>query len=100
NWPSEVFNFCGGENVFANTAAPYPQVSIEQVITRQPEVLFTYRHAMSDDGMWAQWKNELPALRNNHVWSINSDWINRPTPRTLNAIIEVCEHFESVRRKR
>ncbi|HAV1350947.1 vitamin B12 ABC transporter substrate-binding protein BtuF [Vibrio parahaemolyticus] len=100
NWPSEVFNFCGGENVFANTAAPYPQVSIEQVITRQPEVLFTSRHAMSDDGMWAQWKNELPALRNNHVWSLNSDWINRPTPRTLNAIIEVCEHFESVRRKR
>lgn len=45
-------------------------------------------------------KNELPALRNNHVWSLNSDWINRPTPRTLNAIIEVCEHFESVRRKR
>ncbi|MEF1262669.1 ABC transporter substrate-binding protein [Vibrio harveyi] len=100
NWPSEVFTFCGGENIFAKGSAPYPQVSIEQVITRQPEVLFTSRHAMSNDGMWAEWKSDIPALKNGHVWSLNSDWINRPTPRTLNAITEVCEHFESVRQKR
>ena len=100
NWPSEVFTFCGGENIFAKGSAPYPQVSIEQVITRHPEVLFTSRHAMSNDGMWSEWKNDIPALKNNHVWSLNSDWINRPTPRTLNAITEVCEHFETVRQKR
>ncbi|NMU24035.1 ABC transporter substrate-binding protein, partial [Vibrio parahaemolyticus] len=51
NWPSEVFTFCGGENIFAASSAPYPQVSIEQVITRQPEVIFTSRHAMSNDSM-------------------------------------------------
>ncbi|EGQ9761886.1 vitamin B12 ABC transporter substrate-binding protein BtuF [Vibrio alginolyticus] len=100
NWPSEVFTFCGGENIFAASSAPYPQVSIEQVITRQPEVIFTSRHAMSNDGMWAEWSNELLALKNKHIWSLNSDWINRPTPRTLNAIKEVCEHFKSVRQKR
>ncbi|WP_029789781.1 MULTISPECIES: vitamin B12 ABC transporter substrate-binding protein BtuF [Vibrio] len=100
NWPSEVFTFCGGKNIFAKGSAPYPQVSIEQVITRQPEVLFTSRHAMSNDGMWAEWKSDIPALKNGHVWSLNSNWINRPTPRTLNAITEVCEHFESVRQKR
>ncbi|MDK9775312.1 MULTISPECIES: vitamin B12 ABC transporter substrate-binding protein BtuF [unclassified Vibrio] len=100
NWPGEVFTFCGGENIFAKGRAPYPQVSIEQVITRQPEVLFTSRHAMDNDGMWAEWKNDIPALKNDHVWSLNSDWINRPTPRTLNAITEVCEHFETVRQKR
>lgn len=100
NWPSEVFSFCGGENIFTDSGSPYPQVSIEQVITRQPEVIFTSRHAMSNDGMWSEWKNELPALKNGHIWSLNADWINRPTPRTLNAITEVCEHFESVRQKR
>ena len=100
NWPSEVFTFCGGENIFTDSGSPYPQVSIEQVITRQPEVIFTSRHAMSNDGMWSEWKNELPALKNGHIWSLNADWINRPTPRTLNAITQVCEHFESVRQKR
>ncbi|CAE6877916.1 Part of the ABC transporter complex BtuCDF involved in vitamin B12 import. Binds vitamin B12 and delivers it to the periplasmic surface of BtuC [Vibrio sp. B1REV9] len=100
NWPSEVFTFCGGKNIFAKGTAPYPQVSIEQIITRQPEVLFTSQHAMSHDGMWVAWKDEIPALKNNHTWTLNSDWINRPTPRTLNAITEVCEHFESIRQKR
>ncbi len=100
NWPSEVFTFCGGENIFTGSRSPYPQVSIEQIITRQPDVIFTSRHAMSEDGMWSEWNNELPALKNGHIWSLNADWINRPTPRTLNAITEVCEHFKSVRQKR
>ncbi|MDF5565471.1 cobalamin-binding protein, partial [Vibrio parahaemolyticus] len=65
-----------------------------------PEVIFTSRHAMSNDSMCAEWSNELLALTNKHIWSLNSDWINRPTPRTLNAIKEVCEHFKSVRQKR
>ncbi|WP_423840174.1 vitamin B12 ABC transporter substrate-binding protein BtuF [Vibrio mytili] len=100
NWPSEVFTFCGGENIFSQASSPYPQVSIEQVITRQPEVIFTSRHAMSHDGMWAEWKNELPAMKNGHTWSLNADWINRPTPRTLNAITQVCEYFKIVRQNR
>ncbi|WP_176290880.1 vitamin B12 ABC transporter substrate-binding protein BtuF [Vibrio natriegens] len=100
NWPSEVFSFCGGENIFSSAGSPYPQVSIEQIITRQPDVIFTSRHAMSSDGMWSEWKNEVPALKNGHIWSLNADWINRPTPRTLNAITEVCDYFESVRQKR
>ena len=100
NWPSEVFSFCGGENIFYSADSPYPQVSIEQIITRQPDVIFTSRHAMSSDGMWSEWKNEVPALKDGHIWSLNADWINRPTPRTLNAITEVCDYFESVRQKR
>ncbi|ALR16489.1 vitamin B12 ABC transporter substrate-binding protein BtuF [Vibrio natriegens] len=100
NWPSEVFSFCGGENIFYSAGSPYPQVSIEQIITRQPDVIFTSRHAMSSDGMWSEWKNEVPALKDGHIWSLNADWINRPTPRTLNAITEVCDYFESVRQKR
>ncbi len=99
NWPSEVFTFCDGENIFTQSGSPYPQVSLEQVITRQPEVIFTSPHAMSSDGMWSEWKNELPALKNGHIWSLNSDWLTRPTPRTLKAITEVCEHFQSVRQK-
>ncbi|PFG45233.1 vitamin B12 transport system substrate-binding protein [Vibrio sp. ES.051] len=100
NWPSEVFTFCGGENIFATASAPYPQVSIEQVITRQPEVIFTSRHAMGNNDMWSEWRDDLPALKNKNALPLNSDWINRPTPRTLNAISEVCEHFKKVRQKR
>lgn len=100
NWPSEIFTFCGGENVFSQSSASYPQVSIEQVIIRQPDVIFASPVALASDGMWSRWKEQLPALQNGHTWSLNSDWISRPTPRSLKAIQEVCEHFESVRQKR
>ncbi len=99
-WPSEVFEFCGGENIFADSSAPYPKVGIEQVILRDPEVIFTSEHAIKNGTMWQSWQKQLTAVKNGYVWSLNSDWINRPTPRTLNAITEVCEHFKKVRENR
>jgi vitamin B12 transport system substrate-binding protein len=96
SWPSEVFNLCGGENIFGHSPSPYPQVGIEQVLMAKPEVIFTSQHAIKNGNMWNRWK-DIPAINQGHVWSLNSDWINRPTPRTLNAIKEVCQHFDSVR---
>lgn len=100
HWPSEVFSFCGGENVFADSAASYPQVGLEQVLLANPEVIFTSRHAIDNTTMWQPWKAQLQALQKEQVWTLNSDWINRPTPRTLHAIEQVCELFETVRQKR
>ncbi|RTZ15974.1 vitamin B12 ABC transporter substrate-binding protein BtuF [Vibrio aquaticus] len=99
-WPSEVFDFCGGENTFEKSAAPYPQVGLEQVIVQNPDVIFTSAHALANGNMWEQWHDQLNAVQNDAIWSLNSDWINRPTPRTLKAIEQVCEYFETVRQKR
>ncbi len=99
SWPSEVFKFCGGVNIFESSATPYPQVGIEQILVAQPEAIFTSEHAIENGNMWNRWSNEIPAVNRQHVWSLNSDWLNRPTPRTLNAIEEVCLHFEQVRKR-
>lgn len=96
-WPSEVFEFCGGVNVFEKSPAPYPQVSSEQVIVNNPDVIFTSEHAIKNGNMWQAWRSQLTAVENNHVWQLNSDWINRPTPRTLKAIEQVCDYLESAR---
>ncbi|OLQ87522.1 cobalamin-binding protein [Vibrio ponticus] len=100
NWPSEVFAFCGGVNVFEESSASYPQVGLEQVILANPEVIFTSRHATENAGMWQPWAEQLQALQKEQVWVLQSDWLNRPTPRTLHAIEQVCELFETVRQKR
>ncbi|WGW00834.1 vitamin B12 ABC transporter substrate-binding protein BtuF [Vibrio sp. YMD68] len=100
HWPSEVFSFCGGVNVFERSATPYPQVGIEQVVVAQPEALFLSEHALSDGSMWHPWKKQLSAIENNAMWTLNSDFINRPTPRTLGAVKQVCEHLQSIREKR
>lgn len=100
NWPSEVFALCGGENIFANSGAPYPQVGIEQVVVAQPEVLFTSYHDTYDVSFWQPWKNQVPAVKNQHIWTLKADWINRPTERTLLAVEEVCQYLDQVRRNR
>lgn len=93
-WPSEVFNLCGGQNIFADSAAPYPQVSIEQVLVKQPDVIFTSPHAIANGHMWQMWKTQLKAVENEQVWALNSDWLNRPTPRTLDAVEQVCQYLK------
>lgn len=100
NWPSEVFTFCGGVNVFEDAAMPYPQVGMEQVLLANPEVIFTSEHAIANGSMWQRWQSELTAVQANNVWSLHSDWINRPTMRTLKAIEQVCDYFQQAREKR
>ncbi len=97
NWPAPVFETCGGKNIFNNSPAAYPQVSPEQVIVRKPEVIFVSRHAEGDNPWWNNWANEIPAVKNNDVWTLNTDWLNRPTPRTLKALEQVCGYLDAVR---
>lgn len=94
HWPSEVFSLCGGVNIFADSEVPYPQVSIEQVLVKQPQVIFTSEHAIANGHMWRAWQAELNAVQNDQVWALNADWLNRPTPRTLDAVEQVCTYLK------
>ena len=96
SWPSEVFALCGGVNVFANSPSPYPQVSVEQVLLAQPTAMFsTNANSMQ---VWKHWHEELPAFQHQHVWALNADWLNRATPRTLNAVRQVCDSLAQARK--
>ncbi|OAN14116.1 cobalamin-binding protein [Photobacterium jeanii] len=100
HWPTQVFQVCGGENIFAASKAPYPQVSQEQVVIRQPEIIFGTSHANTNVAMWQAWQGKIPAVDNQHVFTVTSDWLNRPTPRTIKAIKQVCDHLDAVRAQR
>ncbi|MDN3610928.1 vitamin B12 ABC transporter substrate-binding protein BtuF [Vibrio ostreicida] len=99
-WPSEVFSFCGGVNIFENSSVSYPQIGKELVLLRDPDVIFTSEHRVAEDNTWHDWQGSLTAVRESHIWSLNSDWLNRPTIRTLNAVEEICQYFEKVRQNR
>ena len=99
NWPSPVFDICGGENIFATSTAAYPQVNQEQVVVRQPNVIFGSRHATSkENSPWLKWQGKLPAVDNHQLYQLNSDWLNRPTLRTLKAAKQVCQLLENARK--
>lgn len=100
HWPSEIFSVCGGRNIFKGGPVAYPQVNTEQIIVRQPEIIFTSVAKSSVQSMWQTWKEMVPAVQEGRIWSLNPDWLNRPTPRSLKAVKEVCQYIQQATESR
>jgi iron complex transport system substrate-binding protein len=93
---SELIALAGGENVFADTAVPYPQVSLEEVIRRRPDVIIDMGHGnmltQSDKESVRQlWKRYsfLSAVRQNKVFPISADYFVTPGPRVVQAVRDI-----------
>ncbi|MBD1575314.1 vitamin B12 ABC transporter substrate-binding protein BtuF [Vibrio sp. S11_S32] len=95
-WPSAIFDICHGHNIFANSSAPYPQVGREQVINAKPQVIFTSNQQNITTKLWQDWP-QIPAVKHQFIWTLNPDWLNRPTMRSLKAIKQVCDDFDQAR---
>ncbi|OOE90381.1 vitamin B12 ABC transporter substrate-binding protein BtuF [Salinivibrio sharmensis] len=94
-WPSQLFHLCGGENIFADSPAAYPQVNMEQVITRAPKVMF--HTGDTQPRSWQSLVELLPDYAHTFTWSLNPDWLTRATPRALNAAEQICTALDKVR---
>ncbi|MEI2266397.1 vitamin B12 ABC transporter substrate-binding protein BtuF [Erwinia sp. CGal63] len=80
---NEIVQVCGGENIFADSRVPWPQVSREQVLMRRPAAIVTGSDAAAVRAFWQ------PQL-NAQVIVINDDWLSRPGPRIIQAARELC----------
>lgn len=92
---NEVIRTAGGENIFNDALAPYPGVSLEEVIARDPEVIIdmgdmadtvavTDRHKREVIGLW----DRLPtvaAVRRHHVYAVAADMYMVPGPRVVDS---------------
>ena len=102
NIMSDVIRLCGGENVFANLAIPAPVVTTEAVLLENPEVMMTGdRQAEKSGGLeiWKQYKNLL-AVKNDNLFSVDADLVNRAGPRLIEGAAVVCEKLELARSRR
>ena len=95
---SDVIHLCGGKNVFGNLSALAPRVSIEAVIMENPQAIVAGMAEGREDWLqnWRQWK-DLTAVKQNHLFAINADWITRHTPRILLAVEKMCSDLDKVR---
>ena len=102
---SKVIEICGGRNVFAELPILSPEVSIESVISANPDVIIAsgivsgsgngeQRPPWLDD--WLQWPT-IKAARNNHLYHISPDLIHRQTFRILLGTRILCEQLQSAR---
>jgi iron complex transport system substrate-binding protein len=87
---NDLIRLAGGVNMTADEPITYPRISVEEVIRREPEVIIIssmerggrFEKAKKD---WMQWTS-LPAVKNKRVCLIDSDLIDRPSPRIIDGL--------------
>jgi iron complex transport system substrate-binding protein len=99
---SHVIELCGGRNVFADVPVLTPQVGVEAVLARDPQAIVASaiggrRPPWLDD--WRRWP-WLAAVRSGNLYFIDSDLMNRQTPRILDGAERLCGQLEAARRGR
>jgi len=92
---NEVIEVAGGENVFRDALAGYPEVSLEEVMARNPEVIVdmgdmsdtvgvTEEHKRNVIALWNRVPN-LAAVKQHRVFAVASDIFVVPGPRVIDA---------------
>ena len=93
----EIITRAGGENVFADLAIDYPQVSPEAILTARPDVIIEampeaeptqdLNHRVRD--LWRR-LGPIPATRNDRVYILTDDNALIPSPRVVDVIARVA----------
>lgn len=80
----ELIGLAGGESVGGNLKSPYAQVSAEEVIQQNPEIIImsdaAYGVAPESVGKRPGW-DVIAAVKNNKVFPIDDNLVSRPGPR-------------------
>jgi iron complex transport system substrate-binding protein len=90
---SDLLGYAGGTNVFADVTTPYPKISLEEILSRDPDVIME----LSGDtrpkqeevlALW-QTKRSLKAVRAGRVYALESAPFLVPGPRAVEAVKQV-----------
>lgn len=97
---TDALRLCGGENIFEKLTVVAPVVSVESVLQEDPEAIFGT--AEKNYGGVALWKpyTTLTATRNDNLFTVDGDLLNRAGPRMISGTAIMCEKLELARRHR
>lgn len=99
-WLQKQLDLCGVYNPFAELKDDYPMVSLERVLTSQPQVVIqpTPHSAANTDALnWAQWEH-IPAVANGFIFHPDADKTHRMTMRMLDEVTRLCEKIDGARK--
>jgi iron complex transport system substrate-binding protein len=97
---SDALRLCGGENIFAKLSLPAPVVGVEAVLQENPEAIFaTAEKNYGGVSMWKPYPT-LTAVRNDNLFTIDGQLLNRAGPRMIAGTAQLCEKLELARSHR
>ncbi len=86
----DLIQLAGGLNMTEDEPITYPRISLEEVIRKKPEVIII--SSMERGGRfeaarveWLKWTS-IPAVKDGRVHLIDSDLIDRPSPRIIEGL--------------
>ncbi len=99
---SHVIRLCSGRNVFADLDVLAPRISIESVLTKNPEVIITGGMGEARPQWLQAWRRwpQLRAVARKNLYFIHPDLLQRHSPRILLGAKKMCQFLEQARRKR
>jgi len=97
---SDALRLCGGENIFARLPVTAPVVSVEGVLQENPEAIFaTAEKNYGGVSMWKPYPS-LTAVRNDNLFVIDGNLLNRSGPRMIAGAAMLCEKLDLARNHR
>ncbi|WP_161867418.1 cobalamin-binding protein [Pseudomonas yangonensis] len=90
----DALQVCGARNLFDDLPQPAPQVSVEAVLARDPDVILGGSNAELSG--WRAWP-QLHAVRRGQVWAVPDKGLERPSRQMLGAIEQLCELMRAAR---
>ncbi len=90
-----VIELAGGRNAAERASAPYPRLTMEEVLMQNPEILVfpigEYEGIpQSEQDQWKRWET-LRAVQDGKLFQIRSDLMNRPGPRILDGLKQLAK---------
>jgi len=91
---SDALHICGAENIFADLTLPAPQVSVEAVLQRNPEVILASEQGQLD--AWRIWPG-VAAVERKQLWLVPDAGLERPSFQMLEAVKKLCQQLQRAR---
>lgn len=90
-WANQLLNLCGARSIFDDVSVDYPEVNLQDVINRRPQILIAAMKTNLQDaqGYWNKFNEVLSAK----LLVVNPDRLHRFTPRLLDGLQDLCEQL-------
>ncbi|QJP97799.1 cobalamin-binding protein [Pseudomonas fluorescens] len=85
---SDALEVCGARNVFGDLSLPAPQVSIEAVLQRDPEVILASDQSQLD--AWNTWP-QVAAVKQRQLLLVTDKGLERPSGQMIEATAKLCQ---------
>ena len=87
---SELLDIAGAKNVYASAQTPTITVTLEDVVSRNPDIVIVGAEADSTILKSPMWR-ALPAVRDNHVKTVDFDLVSRPSVQLGAAAVSLAK---------